>query len=524
VAVQRFLREARTASRLTHGNIVDVSDLGTLPDGRPYLVMPKLQGMDLCTLLEKHGPQTPRRVCELLRGAAAALDLIHAKGFVHRDVKPENLMHVAHEDGSESVLLLDFGIVGLVNPDSSRLTAEGVVFGTPAYLSPEVIRGDTPGPSCDVYALATVAFELLTGSLPFSSPNVMQLLQMKLGKDAPRMSELAGYELGAAVEAAVHQSLAREIRGRHPSAGTFIAALESAVQTDTGALPARLPRLDTGSRKRLEKGNGALELSLMDSLPAAADPHGAPTVKSDPPRAASGTLPSQRARAAAELEVSTTLPMRTAEIADAAAEPATPRSRRLRVGVALALLLAGGSAVWAARKGGSENVVLPVGHMVTPLPAAPQLEEPPPANANDTPPEGKTPQPTAAAALTTPRPRAEAAATRPRAPTPATAALSPARVDKPSPEAPPPPSAAELIERAQNELVRGHLALAVDLYERATRTDPRSTAAFRGLGLVYERLGKKTEAVRALRRAIALAPADPKNALLEARVRKLEGE
>jgi len=70
VAVQRFLREARTASRLTHGNIVDVSDLGTLPDGRPYLVMPKVQGVDLSTLLHEHGAQTPRRACELLRGAA----------------------------------------------------------------------------------------------------------------------------------------------------------------------------------------------------------------------------------------------------------------------------------------------------------------------------------------------------------------------------------------------------------------------------------------------------------------------
>src|SRR3954453_3799450 len=96
-AIERFLREARTASSLTHGNIVDVTDLGELPDGRPYLVMPKMTGQDLLSLLRQQGPQSPGRVVELLRGAASALDVIHAKGFVHRDVKPENLMHVVHD-------------------------------------------------------------------------------------------------------------------------------------------------------------------------------------------------------------------------------------------------------------------------------------------------------------------------------------------------------------------------------------------------------------------------------------------
>jgi serine/threonine protein kinase len=114
VAVERFLREARTAGSLSHGNIVDVTDLGRLPDGRPYLVMPKVEGENLAALLNAGGPQPPKRVAELLIGVASALDLIHAKGLVHRDIKPENLMYVVREDGSETVMLLDFGIAALL--------------------------------------------------------------------------------------------------------------------------------------------------------------------------------------------------------------------------------------------------------------------------------------------------------------------------------------------------------------------------------------------------------------------------
>src|SRR6185295_13035216 len=100
----------------------------------------------------------PARVVSLLRGVANALDLVHAKGLVHRDVKPENLMHVVRADGSETVMLMDFGIATLLTAGAARLTAEGVVCGTPAYLAPESARGEDADHRADVYALATVAF------------------------------------------------------------------------------------------------------------------------------------------------------------------------------------------------------------------------------------------------------------------------------------------------------------------------------------------------------------------------------
>jgi serine/threonine-protein kinase len=229
-AVERFLREARMASSFSHGNIVDVSDLGRLSDGRPYLVMPKITGTDLNTLLGQTGPQPARRVADLLSGVGSALDLIHAKGYVHRDIKPENLMYVVREDGSETVMLLDFGIAKLVMSNEPRLTGQGAVFGTPHFMPPEAWGGALHDASGDVYALATVVFELVTGVLPFESDNVMQLLNMKLGTDAPSLATVTGREFPVELEAVMARSLARKPELRYASASEFVAELKAATQ------------------------------------------------------------------------------------------------------------------------------------------------------------------------------------------------------------------------------------------------------------------------------------------------------
>jgi serine/threonine-protein kinase len=190
--------------------------------------MPKIPGIDLASLLNEVGPQPAKRVAELLRGVASALDLIHAKGYVHRDIKPENLMYVAREDGSETVMLLDFGIAALVMSNERRLTAQGQVFGTPHYMAPETSTGAVPDARFDVYALATVAFELITGELPFNTDNVMQLLSMKLVNDAPSMSRVSGLPFPAALEAVIACGLARDPADRYASASALISALAAA--------------------------------------------------------------------------------------------------------------------------------------------------------------------------------------------------------------------------------------------------------------------------------------------------------
>jgi serine/threonine-protein kinase len=126
-AVERFMLEAHTASSLSHGHVVGVSDFGQLPSGRPYLVMPMIMGKDLATLISEQGPLSAKRVAALLAGVASALDSMHAKGLVHRDIKSENLMYVRADDGTETALVLDFGIAATGRAGLRRTGAAGRV-------------------------------------------------------------------------------------------------------------------------------------------------------------------------------------------------------------------------------------------------------------------------------------------------------------------------------------------------------------------------------------------------------------
>jgi eukaryotic-like serine/threonine-protein kinase len=503
-AVERFLREARTASRLTHGNIVDVSDLGQLPDGRPYLVMAKMSGIDLCTMLQKHGPQTPRRTAELLRGAAAALDLIHAKGFVHRDVKPENLMHVLREDGSEAVLLLDFGIVGLVSgPGAARLTADGSVFGTPAYLAPEVINGSVADRRADVYALATVAFELITGRAPFVAANVLKILPMKLMQEAPRMGDVCHFVFSEPLEAAIAKGLAREPVRRFASAGAFLSALDAAAG-ERAASPLRAALsptpeygLDPASRERLRRASTAdLEMPIGYSAP--------------PPSAADEASLARFSEEAADTE--------------RVSGPAHERARVFEPTIAIPKsrapgwfwLLAGALGLIALSAFALRTMREPT-PVIASAPAVLAPAAPPPAAPAAPPPAASAPVVMPPHVATLPEPAASVPAPHHHAHAePAAVPAKPAAAPSAGE-----PSAAELAQAAQRELLLGHMSAAVDLYSQATRVDPRDHLAWRGLGLANERLGRTSEAVRAFRRALALAPGGPNADALRAKLEKL---
>jgi len=330
-AIERFLQEARTASGLSHGNIVDVLDLGRLPDGRPYLVMPLIVGSDLATVLAEEGPQHPKRVASLLSGVASGLDLIHAKGLVHHDIKPENLMQVRREDGSETVLVLDFGIAGARYPTDGR-GMELFDRGTPEFMPPEAASGVVPDRRGDIYALATVAFELMTGRLPFDSADDAELATLKATRPPSSMTFASGLSFPLALEAVVARGLATRPAERYATAGEFVRRLAHVAaqiaddflthQRAAGSAgpmlqpPAnRPPRRAVASRSRTLMTAGGLRMSAAAQSAVSATGETAPT---EPP--SDLAAPAQQAAPAGF--VVETAPAQAAAAQAAAAQPA----------------------------------------------------------------------------------------------------------------------------------------------------------------------------------------------------------
>jgi serine/threonine protein kinase len=157
---QRFRREASIAARLTEPHIIPIHEAGEI-DGRLYLVMPIIEGTDVHTLLQREGPMSPHRVVAVTEQLAAALGAAHAAGLVHRDIKPSNAL-VTRND---FVYLIDFGIAH--DAKATRLTSTGMMVGTLAYMAPERFTTGTGDARADVYALACVLYECLTGATPF---------------------------------------------------------------------------------------------------------------------------------------------------------------------------------------------------------------------------------------------------------------------------------------------------------------------------------------------------------------------
>jgi len=186
-AAQKFLREARTAARVRHPNIVDVVDFGHLVDGRPYFVMELLEGQSLADLVAT-GPLPAGEVVLIARQLANALAAAHDRGVVHADVTPSNVLVVGGDDPARPdelhVKLVDFGLAELAG-EGLRDENPEFVLGTPAYISPEQLRGLAPTDRSDQYGLGAVLFELLTGHPPYHHDDLRTLCMMHLTAPIP---------------------------------------------------------------------------------------------------------------------------------------------------------------------------------------------------------------------------------------------------------------------------------------------------------------------------------------------------
>ncbi len=186
----RFTREARTGSKVESPHVVKRLDFGVTDDGVPYIAMERLIGEDLRSRLGRDGALAPAIVVELVGQIAEALTSVHAAGIVHRDVKPENVFLCEREGDDPLVKLLDFGVAKVVKQKSSVATSAGVVVGTPNYMSPEQMTGGQIDEQVDLWALAVVAFESLTGHRPFPGETIEQIGLAALVAPRPKIGKV----------------------------------------------------------------------------------------------------------------------------------------------------------------------------------------------------------------------------------------------------------------------------------------------------------------------------------------------
>ena len=252
-AVARFLREAQFGARVEHPNIVRTLDYGQSDTDRYYLAIEWADGEILDKYAEKSGPLSCKDVAAIMAQICGAVQAAHDVGSVHRDLKPENIMY---DPAGRQIKLLDFGIAAdtEASPDQ-RLTRAGFFVGTLMYVAPEALSGELVGPAADQYSLATIAYYLLSGCLPYTGKSPRELFSQLLTQPPVTLNKAKpGLTFPAAVETVVMKALAKAPAERYPSVKAFSDAFETA-STSTATASGSAPSV-SGSSDAVKKEGG----------------------------------------------------------------------------------------------------------------------------------------------------------------------------------------------------------------------------------------------------------------------------
>jgi len=278
----RFRREAQAIAQLRHPNIVNVYDFGEYL-GTPYMIVEYVPGGNLADRLSE-GRLAPARALKYLRGIAGGLDYAHGIGVIHRDVKPANVLL----EKDDTPVLADFGLAKLMQGSSVK-SMSGVTTGTPAYMAPEQVTGSKVGPAADRYSLATIAYEMFAGVIPFDGEGLMELLYAQVHRDALPPST-HNRSLSPAVDAAILRGLAKDPAARWESCTAFVDAIAAGLAEESE--PARMivtaPRLASTLQLNRAVATAAVAIpTLADAVnPRATDaiPWPAPAQQAAEPR------------------------------------------------------------------------------------------------------------------------------------------------------------------------------------------------------------------------------------------------
>ena len=273
-AVARFNREASNASRITHPNVCAIYDFGETPDGLIYLAMEFIEGEPLTDLLEREGALPVPRAAAIFLQTAEALQAAHDLGIVHRDLKPDNIMLSKRKGGGETVKVVDFGIAKAVGGDEAgqKVTKTGLVVGTPEFMSPEQLSGDTLDGRSDLYSLALVFYRMLSGKLPFEATTVQETMIKRL-TDEPTTLAAARPDLSfpAGLQPVLDTALARTPAERYQTVAKFAADIAAVTgRPSAGAVPHTRSRADTESKTQLldtTAGGATQRISAQKAAP-----------------------------------------------------------------------------------------------------------------------------------------------------------------------------------------------------------------------------------------------------------------
>jgi serine/threonine protein kinase/formylglycine-generating enzyme required for sulfatase activity len=269
-ALARFKREAKMASRIDNAHAVTIYDFGAAEDGTMFLAMEFIDGKPLSKVIAAERPLSAERVVHITSQIAEGLAAAHAMEIVHRDLKPDNIM-VTHKGGeTDYVKVLDFGIAKTVADDSGdHLTKTGFVLGTPVYMSPEQLLGEKLDPRSDIYSLAIIVYEMLSGRLPFEGENPQAVMMKRILSEPIRLRTLAPH-VSDSIERVVMEGLERDRQRRTPTVEAFAAELRSALRGQTQVMGGRVTELISDS-------TDTQRWSAIETNPTTATP-GQPTI------------------------------------------------------------------------------------------------------------------------------------------------------------------------------------------------------------------------------------------------------
>jgi serine/threonine protein kinase len=455
--VKRFQHEGRAASRLRHPNVIQVLDFGAMEDGTLFMAMEYLPGRDLAHLIQTEFPLGDRRIVRIGAQILAALSEAHAQNIIHRDLKPENVMIEQRRGESDFVKVLDFGIAKITDA-KTKLTAAGLVCGTPEYMSPEQAKGADLDPRSDLYSVGVILYQMVTGLLPFESDTPVGFLMKHLtDTPMPPSQKQPEVEVPPELEALIMRALAKNPADRFANAEEMRAELIACVPGDASASP------------------------RTASAPSIAAP-------ATPARSTGKSAPAPTKAKAARTE-------------EAETPPAKSGGKMGMVAAAAAVLVIGGAAgaYFATRGGGTAPAVAQTPAQVVQPPSAPPVPAVPAQPAVAQPPVQPVAQPPVAVQPPTP--------VEPAQPPPDKGGRGGrgkdrrvARID--------PAEARDLMKQGDGLRAQQDCGAAIPLYLQAEAADPKLTEVHKKLAICYQSLGETKKAVRRYERYLSSDPAD----------------